>query len=604
MAKKISPISFESTVIEHTVNVNAAPGSVGAVVPFWGQTTIVSINNISCCAVDFRFGSGPWFNMEPLRSLDVRANLASDPLYLRRNSYDGGIAQVNLSIECMPVAAAAPIYNRALPQIVFVGDSTGAYSNSLSGSALSLVNNYDGSASLTFAADMGIAVGDKIGVQGCAYPQFKVRESVVTAVVKNAQNQFVYTYTLAPGMLPPVAADGGAETCIRYVNRASAAGPLSWLMGFSGRKLRCINACQIGDTLPKILDRFDVDVGGVAVGGYVVLMAGINDVATGRTSAQYKSDFSQLLGRVRAIGARLIAVTPFPQIDNRANWSAQKAATLAANRQFLVQNAQELGYLCIDWGSLSAGSMQIMDPALTTGAPFQAVVNADKIHPLNNAAYMLGKALSQVICPQFGLSAVAGIPRAPVDCGLLSNGLMQGAAGTAGPGVSGAIATGINVSISAGVPASVNCYQTARSYAVDGDIAGNWQGVTVVAAAAGDQVRVKFPDLFANLQPGQTCRFEILARLASGAVRGFELTCNSQTVKSGNLQVTDMQTGTSQMGLLPEPFTVKMGFDAPIRATGIAGDNPSQFIPVLQVTAAGPGSLSFEFACASAFILS
>ena len=125
--------------------------------------------------------------------------------------------------------------------------------------------------------------------------------------------------------MPAVTPDGGTEIAIRYANRASAAGPMTAMNALTGRNFRFINCGQIGDTITRLLERFDFDIAPFAAGNRILLTIGINDIfGKGLSLVQMQAAMRALWEKCKAIDAKLDILTPFLQMDTRKNWSAAK----------------------------------------------------------------------------------------------------------------------------------------------------------------------------------------------------------------------------------------------------------------------------------------
>lgn len=484
------------------------------------------------------------------------------------------------------------------PTMVFLGDSTFSFSHACTGLAKSLVYHGDGTATITFTSSsgLGIEVDDLIGVQGANQQEFNVFERPVLAVTINGSGsatEYAYQYALNPGAVPRHANDGATAANILYTYRASGAGPMSWFMALTGRRFACHNRGQQGDTFARMTARFAYDAAALAAGAWVVATGGINNVATGQTLSEVIAEFLALRSAIAKVGAKLVMLTPFPQLANRAHWSPEKQATLLQWRNWLRRNALQYNYVCIDWGGLAYGNMHVIDPTSSTGAALASMANADRIHPLVNASYMAGKALASFFNRLNGTSSNDGIPRNLADCGIMPNGLLYGTGGTMGAGVTGQVANGLAVSVVTGSP-TVACTLSPRAFSNpdEGDNAGNWQSITVTPNQSGDQVKISLPNLASVLSCGNLVYLEMLVKLESGAnqLSSLELMVNSQTSKRGNLLVSDMLLGSTQRGAMPESFVARYGFYAPVRTAVDASDKPSNFQAQLIATAAAGGA--------------
>jgi hypothetical protein len=489
---------------------------------------------------------------------------------------------------------------KSLPVIAWLGDSTISYSNAQSGNATSLVYNGDGTATIAFSSDQSIRVGDNFTVQGAIDAAYNTSQP--TACIAQVGN--AYTYAINNQRMPATSPDTGTSILICYPLKGSAAGPIGLVHNMTGRKFKHVNAGRNSDDLPKMLARFWTDVA-VWNPDRVVYCGGINDAyATGYTLAQMKANIGTLLQYCQQIGAKLDIITPFPQINTRGNWSSGKNLVFLQWCRWLPQFAAANNLICESWGASAAGAVQVQDPTSATGNPTATMYNADLVHPKNPATYCIAKRMAAIYNTIYPTGGIVGA-KMVTDGGLLTNPTFTGSGGTSTNGTgtvaAGPVATGLAVTVTAGT-ATVTPYQTARTVAADGDIAGNWQGFSMVAVAAGDQFTVAFPALHTLISNGDVVRFLCLARLSVGGnmVKEFYFFCNSQTATTGNNLVTDMQLATGQMGPYPENFAVVAGADIPVRGPIAIHGAPSAFLPTFRITANAAGTMALELACASA----
>lgn len=493
----------------------------------------------------------------------------------------------------------APRTAKTLPVIVWLGDSTTSYSNAQSGNATSLVYNGNGTATITFSSDQAIRLGDLMSVQGAIDAAYNTSQpAACIAQVGNA-----YTYAINNPFMPAASPDTGTSILISFPLKNSAAGPIGLTNNLTGRKLRHINAGRNGDTLPQMLARFWTDVA-IWNPDRVVYCGGINDAyAAAFTLDQMKANIAILLQYCQQIGAKLDIISPFPQINTRGGWTSGKNTVFLQWCRWLPQFAATNSLIFENWGASAAGTVQVQDPTSATGNPTATMYNADLVHPKNPATYCIAKRMAanyNTLYPTTG-----GGAKMVTDGGLLTNPTMTGSGGTpvngTGTVAAGPIATGLTATVTAGT-SILTPYQTARTVAADGDIAGNWQGFSLEATAAGDQFTVEFPALHTLVSNGDTVRVRMLARIVTGGnlTREFYFFINSQTATTGNNLVTDMQLATGQMGPYPENFSVVIGVDAPVRGPLSVHGAPTAFRPTLRITANGAGSVALEIACASA----
>ena len=501
---------------------------------------------------------------------------------------------------------------KALPLIAFLGDSTFGQALQAGSTCTSLVYNGDGTATIGFGSPQGLVPGDDIGIQGANDGRYEIITGKVLSVSGNS-----YTYAIQ-GAAPTLSPDLPLSAVLRYTNRGGAAGPQPWADAFLGRRIHFENVSQIGDTGSKLLARFDVDVAPLRP-DRVAVTFGANDcwlvyggaVTVAGVLAGMQASAKALLAKCKAIGAAMDIFTPFPQNSGRAGWSTSGRDCYVQWRRWLIRWAAAEGLLVVDWATCTGGSVQVQNATDVNGNPTAGMNHSDLIHPQPPACMLAGRAYARLIAPIYGLPLSPRNISAITDSGLwLStafNGLFIGAGGTKVPGAGGAgtgadgagpLAPGLTVKVETGAGVA-SYYQTPRTVAADGDPAGNWQGITLAAAAAGDRVSVAFPSLIGQIANGDLIRIQGQARLVGASLcKDLSISFVSQTAIAGNLLVSSMAAGTSQQSAYVEDFAYTLGIDAPVRATfnGYNPGAPTSFTPTLSFTAAAAGTFSLELA--------
>lgn len=490
---------------------------------------------------------------------------------------------------------------RGTPLIACLGDSTFAFGIATTAVPTSLVNNGDGTATATFASLSGVAVGDMIGVQNTAHLEY--RNILGTAVTATGVNSLTYSLN---GNVPTVSPDGGANTIIMLRNRVSVGAPISYLRGLCGRQITFVNVGSAGDTSLALLNRFDTDVAPFRP-DRVLVSIGINDTyGNSWTLAQSQTNIIALLAKCQAIGASMDILTPFPQNSSRGNWSTGNRDIYTSLRKWLIRFAVQNSLFCCDWAGCSAGTTSVQDPTSASANPISTMIQSDHIHETLAGSYLAAKALASFYNLTYGLSLTALLAKNVTDGGLITNPLFAGTGGTKTNGtgtVAGTVADNVTVTVASGTGVAT-CSITARTTAADGDVAGNWQTVSFVAAAAGDICQIKLQNLATGslVTNGDNVRIMGQVQLVSG--NGFckELSflINSQTATTGNLLVTDLTASSSQQAVHPEPFNTVLGADVPVRTPVGTHGAVSNFIPVIQFTASAAGTIVVQVACWSA----
>lgn len=484
------------------------------------------------------------------------------------------------------------------PKIVFLGDSLTGYSNATSPSASSLVDNGDGTATVTFTLSQGILAGDTFGIQGALDGAFDVPPTTPCISVSGSGP---YSYTYALNAKPSVSPDLSSAITMMFGDQYSGYSFVGHFRSLTGHKFKCINAGIGGDSSAQMLARFDRDVT-IHNPDVVVLCGFRNDPYKGFTLAQTKANMALLLAKCRAIGAQLWILTMPPQPSTFGAWTTAIRDLIIQQRRYLVNFAQDNRLPCLDWATLGAGTTQMQDPTSTNAVPSTGMINAtDLVHATNAAGYIAAKGLAAIANAAFP-SAQPALARNVTDGGAFTNPTFTGTGGTATNGtgtVTGVIATNCTVQVLAGTGVAT-CSQVARTIANDGDNAGNWQRVSFAAAAANDQFCIKLQDVHSAFTNGDLVRFQVAARLVSGAnCREISHKTTVQCATTGNKVYTDQAVTAAQSYAYPEPWGGTIGQDMPVRSPNATHGNITVLQPQIIFTANAAGTFVVDVACAS-----
>ena len=475
------------------------------------------------------------------------------------------------------------------PRIGCFGDSILGYQNTLSGTASSLTNNGDGTATIVFASAMGVQVGDLIGVAGAGDAGYHVVETPVLSVA--GSGPYSYTYALAGA--PAISPDSGGTPAIVYRFRKYQAGPTAWAQVLLMQDAEYVNLSIGGDTFAKMLDRFDRDVLGANL-NRLLISAGVNDCfAAGLTLAQMQTNATAVFARAQALGIPVDVLTPPPQSSSRGGWTAGKRDVYKAFRNWLIQVCPSYGFTLIDSWPASSGSTTVINP---TDANLNASTNVlmDLVHPSTIGAQAIGAKIAAV--------HRAFVPRCDrlvsndADGNMIAGGLFQGSGGAPGTGGSGTVATGWTVSRQAGTPSTV-CSTVARTVAADGDIIGNNQRMVITMGAANDTVRITPPSLHASVANGDRVRISCAVKLsATGCqfIKGLYLYVLSQTATTGNLQFYDLAYNSAGGFAYPDGFSGVFEIEAYVRTPQAVHGAPSSFNCYIEAIGAAAGECTVE----------
>ncbi len=469
------------------------------------------------------------------------------------------------------------------------GDSIAGYHHTLSGTATSLVNNGNGTATITLSGSPGLQVGDPIGVAGAGDADYHVVETPILAV--SGAGPFNYTYALEGN--PTTNPDSGGTPAVVYRFRKFQAGFSAWAQVLLMQDAEYINLGIGGDTFVKLVERFDRDVLSANL-HRLVIHCGVNDCfSANRTLAQMQTDATALFVKAKALGIPVDIITPVPQSSSRGGWTTAKRDIYKAFRHWLFQIAPTYNFSVIDSWTAIAGSTNVINPTDSNLNPNTNVL-FDLVHPGTVGAQAIGKKVADF--------HRAFIPRSDrlvcndADGNLLSGGLFQGSGGTNGTGSSGTVATGWTVSRTAG-SGTVVCSTVARTVANDGDAIGNNQRMVITVGANNDTFRIASPSIHSSVTNGDRVRVSCAVKLsATGCqfVKGVYLYVLSQTATTGNLQLYDLGYTSATGAAYPDGFSGVMELDCYVRTPASIHGAPSSFICYVEVIGAAAGDCTVE----------
>lgn len=497
---------------------------------------------------------------------------------------------------------AINITKRGIARHVYAMDSTGGYMFAVSPNAAAAVYNGDGTATYQFTLDQSLKVGDIIGVQGAADHAYNMPCSQPILAVSGA-GPFFYTIALRPKMLPQTTPDTSPNVTLMFEHQKTAYTLVGNVRTLLGPQVEIINVSIGGDTTTDIVQRAPYDIGPLKP--QVVYFSGaINNIyknlaTPGAVLPQVQADALGMYTYCQSIGAEMRLIGPPPQLQTRVNWSTSTRDLMFSIQKFYAQFAQSYGLKFYPWHQVGAGSEVAQQPLDANGNASTGMINpnaGDLIHPTNKLGMILARRIADDVFAEHP-QLIAENPRNITDTGLYSNGLFNTAGGTAtGSGVGGQVPLGCTLAILAGAPTSITGSLVARTVEADGDQAGNWYYVTMVAAAAGDGFHFDLPDLHTTMVQGSTYRLESDFTIVQGATLCNEVSVRMVEQTGGAVNKFHwLQEALGTPQPWAEAFTGSMYDNVTLRTNANAGGTLSLFIARYNVTASAAGTITVRF---------
>lgn len=376
---------------------------------------------------------------------------------------------------------------------LLAGDSNSANVMPTAGSITAIVDNGDGTATITFAAAHRFAVGHPIIVNNAGARKFNVFGGIVTA--QQNSNPYTVTYTLGGRTSPLVTANNAAVAY--YASSLSNTGFAMWLQALQRRSLRYTYACAGGTDSGQILTMYDDALAEAQAKGLsdVIVMAGTNDIyARGWDFSTVRASLKALIDRIVATsGARVWWLTVPPKTSADSSWSAAKQLVHNRINRWAMRYAAQVGAVCIDtWRSKAQNPAATVVNAAATNPDYTSLFSSDNTHTTNVAALAIARDVDAGMRQVCAASAECLGAHAALHAtnNAAPNPQLMGSSGTVvlGPGGTGTAPDDWTVEVTAGAGA-LDVTSPARTVAADGDAAG--RNLQIVPKTAAVTWRVK-----------------------------------------------------------------------------------------------------------------
>jgi len=255
-----------------------------------------------------------------------------------------------------------------------------------------------------------LGTGWPVTIWNRSYQSIKAKRTLIATRIND--NAFSVVLPDRPTDIPSGVI--GGTTFARFPHRRNQQSWFLWVQMLMGHPFNVVsNGAQSGDTAQDVLNRLAYDVEAYKPDVVFMQIPGINDQSTGNGAIPEPvtwAALNQILDRVVATGARLVAVTMTPVYtgESRAtlqnmtrvkNFNNMLRAWANANKNVILVDAYQL----------------IADPASTTGLALAGVLKSvDNIHYNQRGAYLVGKAVKSAISGVFPTN-VSSVPRVLTD---------------------------------------------------------------------------------------------------------------------------------------------------------------------------------------------
>lgn len=169
-------------------------------------------------------------------------------------------------------------------------------------------------------------------------------------------------------------------------------GYAAWFRTLSGQRINLQtegNFGVAGDRLDQILARVPSVI--ASRPDYCLVEGGTNDDTQGRTFAEKKASWLEIVKRLQDEGITPVVTPTIPRGDGVA---AAKTLGLLRYNNFVAEYAYaNRGLIHVDW------NQYLLDQASAANAPLAGMLRADNIHPAIPGGYWMGYALNEALSP-------------------------------------------------------------------------------------------------------------------------------------------------------------------------------------------------------------
>jgi len=432
---------------------------------------------------------------------------------------------------------------------LLIGDSMAYFTWVQATTATGVVDNGNGTATITFSGSHNFVVGDPIAVNAAPEQKFNVMDGVVTARVNSGT--FTATYTLG-GRTSSVTSATPAAFYPRFTNPQAW---FPWLEFFLGQKYALTMCAAGGADTAQALDLLNQTQ--KAQYDECFINIGTNDIyARGNTFAQVQAGLIKLINAARLYSPNVTVLLIPPRSNTSTGWSAGKRDIHLQINRWLWDYCRTLGITPVDTFRSVANALTYIDAASVEADPTANFNIADGVHQSNIGGVAIATDVYNAVKNRFGGGTGFKMSHAKIATGtgsfnLLPNSGFTGTGGTKTVGsgsITGNVPDSWTLENTAGSPALTTTI-SARSVASGGDAYGNNLQIACVYGGAGTNTYrlINTSSIHASVTAGQSYKFRVPVTLTSvTGMTGLELVVFGSAGGGGNPSAYAMQ-GTAQV---------------------------------------------------------
>jgi len=432
---------------------------------------------------------------------------------------------------------------------LLIGDSMAYFTWVQATTATGVVDNGDGTATITFSGSHSFVVGDPIAVNAAPDRKFNVMDGVVTARVNSGT--FTATYTLG-GRTSSVTSATPTAFYPRFTNPQAW---YPWLELLLGQKYALTMCAAGGADTAQALDLLSQTP--KAQYDECFINIGTNDIyARGNTFAQVQTGLIKLINAARLYSASVTVLLIPPRANTSAAWSAGKRDIHLQINRWLWDYCRTLGITPVDTFRSVANALTYIDAASVEADPTANFNSSDGVHSSNLGGIAIATDVYNAVKNRFGGGTGFKFSHAKLATGtgsfnLLTNPGFTGTGGTKTIGtgtITGNVPDSWTLENTSGSPALTTTI-AARSVASDGDAYGNNFQIACVYGGAGTNIYrlINTTSIHGSVTAGQSYKLRLQVSLTSvTGLTGIELVVFGSAGGGGNPSAYALQ-GTAQV---------------------------------------------------------
>jgi len=432
---------------------------------------------------------------------------------------------------------------------LLIGDSMAYFTWVQATTATGVVDNGDGTATITFSGSHSFVVGDPIAVNTAPDRKFNVMDGVVTARVNSGT--FTATYTLG-GRTSSVTSATPTAFYPRFTNPQAW---YPWLELLLGQKYALTMCAAGGADTAQALDLLSQTP--KAQYDECFINIGTNDIyARGNTFAQVQTGLIKLINAARLYSANVTVLLIPPRANTSAAWSAGKRDIHLQINRWLWDYCRTLGITPVDTFRSVANALTYIDAASVEADPTANFNSSDGVHQSNLGGIAIVTDLYNGVKNRFGGGTGFQFSHAKLATGtgsfnLLTNPGFTGTGGTKTIGtgtITGNVPDSWTLENTSGSPALTTTI-AARSVASNGDAYGNNLQIACVYGGAGTNIYrlINTTSIHGSVTAGQSYKLRLQVSLTSvTGLTGIELVVFGSAGGGGNPSAYALQ-GTAQV---------------------------------------------------------